>query len=847
VHYPWSHHAANAIYRHTPFHTRRNFNTDRKQRMIDFATMADRGRARAHPGVLVLAAAISVTTGGVVAQEATSKGYSLQLEEVLVTAQKREEDTMSVPITVNSFSAQDMVNTGADNIQDISDFMPGVEIGSGGATQVTITIRGIKSPNISSGGDPSVATFYDNAYMPRAATSIPFTDIARTEVLKGPQGTLFGRNATAGVINIVPNKPDEEFEGFVKSRIGDYGLLNVEGMINQPVTDEIAIRANVFSHQRDGIIDNVGIGDDLREEGFIAARTAILYDFSADTSIQLTADYEKRRENPQYSIGVSKYAYSTDPYNSKAANDVYSREENRDMWGASLQLDHSFNEEMSLFGIVSYRNWDTTNLQDEDGTEDPTRYLDSNNIEDSDIWYSEVRFNFANDKFNVVTGLNYSVEDVYQRTDIGLLTDSYMQFVSVEFTGDQDASLWDLYPDQPDAFWLGLSQAAGGLVNPPMDGIAVLPPSYAGQYFTETMDNTGDFTNWGIFGDVTYNLTETVRVSAGLRYSYDEKTYSWQTFPNPIDWPYAPARVNYNPGQAGIPEANYFDKFEDSNDWSKTTGRLVFDWQFIDSAMTYLSYATGYKSGGYDGQQFSSYLDGPYDPEEMTSIEWGFKGDFFDDRLRVEGSLFYQQLDGQQFSTDTKSCAPGSTQDECNDQDSTAVPTIISRDVDTEGAEIMVQWRALDSLLLTGMTTVRDAEITPQNYFNSDGKPVGGTKESESTNTDYTLRLDWTPEIPLGFLLVHVDYVFEEATDPGDTNDPIYTTGPWYFQDRELLNARIAWSNDAENFEVAVWGKNLQDNEIADNPGGFAASNLGVYKTSIEDPLTYGVDLRYSF
>ena len=172
---------------------------------------------------------------------------------------------------------------------------------------------------------------------------------------------------------------------------------------------------------------------------------------------------------------------------------------------------------------------------------------------------------------------------------------------------------------------------------------------------------------------------------------------------------------------------------------------------------------------------------------------------------------------------------------------------MISQDVDIEGAEIMLQWRALDNLLLSGLTTVRSSVKTPQAYFNSGGQPVGGTKQHDKTNTDYTLRLDWTPEIPVGYLLVHLDYVYEEAGDPNDSNSRIYTTGPWYFQDRELLSARIAWTNDADNFEIAIWGKNLQDNEIADNPGGLAAANLGVYRTSIEDPLTYGIDMRYSF
>ncbi len=810
-------------------------------------------RAFRHVEVILLASLLGVFAGAAAAQETKSKGYNLQLEEVMVTAQRREQDTMTVPITVSAFTSQDMINTGADNIQDISDFMPGVDIGEGGATQVTIAIRGISSPNISSGGDPSVATFYDNAYMPRAATSIPFTDIARTEVLKGPQGTLFGRNATAGVINIVPNQPVQEFEGFLKSRVGNYELLNVEGMVNQPLTDELAMRANIFSHQRDGVIENIGIGDNLREEGFIASRLVFLYDLSPDTSLQLAGDYEDRKESPGYSIGVSKYAVSTDPFNSEAANDVVDREENRDMYGVSLQGNHAFNDELSVFGIVSYRDWKTWNKQDEDGTEDPRRYIDTNNIEESNIWYNEVRFNFVNDKFNVVTGGNYSVEDVYQRTDIGLLADSYMQFISLELLPEvgipasPDNHAWDYFPNEPDSFWLNASQLAGSLVNPPLPGIAVLPPSFAGDYFTETMDNTGDFTNWGIFGDVTYNLTDTVRLSAGLRYSYDDKTYSWQTFSQlgELAWPYEPARVAYDPAQTGAPPADYFNKFEDSKDWSKTTGRLVLDWTFMENAMTYLSYATGYKSGGFDGQVFSAYVAGPFEPEEMASTELGMKGDFFDSRLRIETSLFYQNLDGQQTSAETKNCIPGMTQQECNDYDLTSQPTIVSQDVDTEGVEIMAQWQAIESLLLTGMTTVRDAETTPQAYFNGDGEPVGGSKQTDGTNTDYTLRLDWTPVIPRGYLLVHVDYVFESADDDSDV--AIYTTGPWYFQDREILSARIAWTNDADNFEVAIWGRNLQDNEIADNPGGYVASTLGAYRTSIEDPLTYGVDLRYSF
>ncbi|AQA19408.1 hypothetical protein BST95_15345 [Halioglobus japonicus] len=763
-----------------------------------------------------------------------SRRYSLQLEEVVVTAQKREENFMSVPVTVNAFTAQDMVNTGADDIRDIDTFMPGVEIGSafgsGSSTQAGVTVRGVSSPNISSGGDPSVATFYDGTYMPRAATSIPFTDIARTEVLKGPQGTLFGRNATAGVINIVPNRPHDEFEAFVKTRVGNHNLLRLEGMVNTPVTDEVYLRANVFSHQRDGLTEQKGVGDDVKDEGYIAARAALLWDVSDSTSLQLAVDVEDRDEAPSVIIGVGKYAYeaSDDPFSGETAHDVIGGEETREMYGVSLKLESELTDEWSTFGIVSYRDWDTTNLQEEDGTADPRRYLDTNNIEDSDIFYSELRFHYVTDKLNFITGGNYSKEDVFQRTDIGLLADSYMQFLTIlGGFGGPDDHIWNLLPPSEELY-LALSAA---------EGIAVLPPSFSGEFFTETMDNTGDFVNWGIFADATYQLTDTLSLAAGLRYSYDEKEYTWQTYESQLDWPYAPERVAYNPAESGAPEEVWLDQFKLKDDWSKTTGRLVLDWEFSDYAMLYASAATGYKSGGFDGQSFSAYAAGPFDPEDMTSYEIGLKGDFFADTLRVEAALFYHELDGKQNSKSTKD----------SPDDPTAAPTVVTSDEEAEGIEIVVTWSITDTLRIAGLTTYRETRSIEEAYFNAAGEPAGGEEFTSRTNNDYTLRLDWTPEIPTGFLLLHMNYVFNEDPAKFDPDTAIFVDGPWYFQDRKILNARVAWTNEQENLEIALWGDNLLDEEYASNPGGLAADTLGAAHTSIRDTITYGLDLRYAF
>ena len=141
------------------------------------------------------------------------------LEEVIVTAQKRQQQAIDVPIAIGTFSSRDIINTGALTLQDIDAYIVGFDAGGETFTQQGYRIRGISSPNISTGGDPSVATFYDGVYLPRAATTVAFSDMERVEVLRGPQGTLFGRNAAAGVVSLVPNAPTtEKLEGSARLR-----------------------------------------------------------------------------------------------------------------------------------------------------------------------------------------------------------------------------------------------------------------------------------------------------------------------------------------------------------------------------------------------------------------------------------------------------------------------------------------------------------------------------------------------------------------------------------------------------------------------------------------------------
>lgn len=786
----------------------------------------------------------------------------VMLEEVIVTAQKREQDAMTVPITVDTFSAQDMETVGALDIKDVANYIPGFETGDG-ITQVGLTIRGVSSSNISSGGDPSVSTFYDDVYLPQAASTVAFADMARIEVLKGPQGTLFGRNAAAGVVNMVPNQPSADFEGFATVKAGNYDLMRFEGMINAPLTDDLFLRANIFTNQRDGYVDNVGTGPDVGDQDNQAARIALLWNMTEATNLQVSYDYDKVDNAPRGSIAVGRYAYNNDPLSGKVDNDVINGEETRDMYAVTAKLNHEFNDTMSMKLITSYRDWDTTNREDEDGSGEITAYIDVNTSYDSDIFYNELQFHFVNDRVDWITGASYSQESVKQELTMTLFADSVARFVTRgglnaaindEYSAEIAAGLvpeadydyyWDpaefadalsTYPGIPVTeqdvidtgdFWY---EAASSLFGNNL----IMGPSLGGNQWQERIDNEGDLYNWGIYSDVDITITDSFNLIVGLRYSRDKKDYSWFTPTNTFD-ALRPGVPNLIFGAAPGEVVN--QKVEATEEWGQTTGRVVANYQFTDEAMTFLSVSTGYKAGGFDSLSQLSATD-PFDPEDVLNYEWGIKGTFMDNRLRTQLSVYRMEVDDRQRSVDTMPPGQGA-----------AFPQIINGDQTMEGVELTLDWIALDSLKLGAVTTFRDEESEWELYYDSFGDEQT-EKESNSANLEYTLTLDWTPDIPVGEMLFHIDYVFQEQNLDDDPNyRPEYDSIENFNDDIELVNARLAWFSEDGQYEVAVWGLNLLDNQYTGLPGGLASSpdTLGATFVTVTPPLTYGADFKYSF
>ncbi|MCV6626141.1 MAG: TonB-dependent receptor [Cellvibrionaceae bacterium] len=814
------------------------------------------------------------------------------LEEVVVTAQKREQDVMDVPIAIDNYSAKDIENTGALLLEDIADFIPGFEAG-GALTQNTLTIRGISSANISSGGDASVATFYDGVYLPRSATTVAFSDMQRIEVLKGPQGTLAGRNAAAGAVFIVPNRPElGEQEGFIKLKAGNYDFQRWEGMINQPLGENVALRANLMLNKRDGYIDNtVAGGADIESVDMTTGRLALLWDISDATRLQLSADFDDSDNGPAAAVGYSDYAYDRNPTKGRTANDVINGNETRDMYSVGYRLEHDLNEDWSIAWWGNYRDIDTTNRQDEDGTALVDRYLDTDNIETSEIFYTELQWNFANDRIKYVGGITYSSEDKTQVTQINTNADT-LATLSTQIANGLLAgagagfaidSIWD--PVGWAMFTGALDQLAGGALGTPLDqstasyngvlgflyaspfaaqiapyspilAAGFLAPSYAGQMFSEEVRNGGEFVNWGIYSDVDISISDEFNLIFGLRYSQDKKDFSWlnptASLAAAVNAERAFLAANGLPLAALIPQATNIlsplsqqgvglvaDRSVSASDsWSKTTGRAVAQYRFDDDIMVFASYSTGYTSGGFDSFVVNT-AQTPLAPEEVSNIELGIKADWLDKRLRTRLNLFDMEFEGRQrsvFSADPN--IPGFS-----------APIIISGDEAIKGWELVLQWLPTDNLQLGMVTTSREANSRYPSYIDANGNPTVGEQASSDSLDEYTFMLDWATDLAGGQLNVHMDYVYKEQQYDANDADylPEYEVIKNFGDDRKTLNARIAWRSADDHYGVALWGQNLTGERYTSIPGGLAASQLAAPTVSLTEPRIYGIDLEYRF
>jgi iron complex outermembrane recepter protein len=784
---------------------------------------------RVQKSILAAAVASTLALGALPAMAEAN----LVLEEIIVTAQKRAQSVQDVPIAISALSDDFIKNVGAQDAGDLGLYTPGLETRVTQVTQPTYNIRGIETNDFGIGADPAVAVYVDGVYSGRSGASMTaFQDIERVEVLKGPQGTLFGKNAAAGAIHLITQKPGDEFEASVGITAGNYNKRKVDALLNLPLSDSLFLRLNAMTNKRDGYRKNTFTGDDVADENNSGVRAALLWDVSADTEIIIRAEHVDVDQDGQVKYGLLA---GSDLYGDVSLNSALA--ESLTLRGGSFTVNSDLGS-VQFTSITAGKHFESSNGYDEDGISDAFLSLSSKNAEDNNFFSQEFRLVSDSDSaLRWTLGAMYSREHGKQETHSELTTGLVDRFLLRDPAVAQGIELWNQYigpiynitynaQTAPAGFgWdIVLDPTGANMFN--WGTAAAAGRSVLGLPYPEVALGELKSYSTAVYGDMTYSATEQLDVTVGIRYTSDKKDYSLQ--------------VPANAFGLGIAFPLVEDKLSRSDDWENVSYRAVLDYTISTDAMIYLSYATGYKAGGFN----STTVTTPFDMEEVDNLELGLKSTWLEGRVRVNASVFSYEYNGLQEVSQV-------------DTDSGLVTfQIRSIDSEADGGELTLSWLATDNLILSANYSVIDSEITRYPLFANEtaeqdrtGHPQTSVAEnSYALSAQYSILMAAKSEV---ILRMDYSYVGERETIP--INAPTAATQALLDQyEDEIadgysnLAARITYIHAGGHWRASLYGQNLTDEEYLYSLGGFSAS-IDAPSSARNTPRLYGLEVNYSF
>ncbi len=517
--------------------------------------------------------------------------------EIIVTAQKRAERLQDVPIAVSAFDEAKLTETGFDEISDLAQLVPGMQFGNFGPVAF-VALRGISYENTTAAGDPGVALHLDGVYIGRpVATLFSAFDTERTEVLRGPQGTLYGRNATGGSVNVITKKPTDEFEGSFEQTVGNYNWFRERAMINVPLSDTVRARITGFKDDRQGFTRNTFPGG-TRANGIDnwGLRGHLDIDLADNFNILLSANYvnvggtgsQPEVREPFPAAGTSIPGFGAGAFGNNV-NDLRPFIESKnvrelvdnDLLLLSGTMTWDF-ESFSIKSVTAYGESSFFSRQDSDSS--PVNIVELNLVEDASQFSQELQVvSTDGGKFDWIFGLYYFNEDAFR---------------SSRFLGPQFDATVAMFPN------LKFGVDLGGTVS---------TESYAA------------------FGQFTWRLTDTLSLTAGGRVTHDSR--------NGInDITLRAVNPNFPPIIVMLPS---------SIKSTEPTGRVTLDWKAADDVLIYAMAARGYKSGGINQQSASP--NRTFEPEFVDSYEAGIKSQLFGRTLQLNVAGFYNEYNDLQF------------------------------------------------------------------------------------------------------------------------------------------------------------------------------------------------------
>ncbi|MVZ96744.1 TonB-dependent receptor [Sphingorhabdus sp. IMCC26285] len=770
--------------------------------------------------------------------------------EIVVTAQKREQNLQDVPIPIQVVSDEFINDLAADNISDISRFIPGLEVSAGSPTQPSYKIRGVQTSDFGVGTDPAVGVYVDGIYSARSGAAVlSFGDIERIEVLKGPQGTLFGRNSAAGAVSIITKKPVDRFEGKLQARLGNYAKKRIEGLLNVPIGDNLALRVNGLYNKRNGLFRDAATGERLNRENNWAARAALRWEISSDTDATLTWTHDNLDQDARPAIGIvsippapgqppvpSVPADYLNPFKVPIFNDVIDNHETRNLDETSLTINHDFGD-IAFSSISSWRKFRTENREDEDGTNRVDLYFDTNNRERNESWYQELRLAGETGAFNWIVGTSYFNEKAQQVSD------------TFTFTDTVNTTLGNVGLGTP------FTDLENGLLIP-----LGVPATLLGHGWREAMFNEGKFKAFAAYADVIWAVSDRLKLTVGGRYTKDKKRFQWLNGPREaptLDATLQSLAAQGILGLAGVTPADFqFDLVFDQSplagigcdnggtvtegapcvlkrSYSNFSPRVVVDYKVADDILLYASFTKGYKAGGFNSVQIAS----EFKNEDVTNFEFGVKSQFREAHLILNLSGFryvYKNKQSIRLGLPAGSSIPQYLVETSDDQ--------------AWGADFELNWNPVKPLRLFANTQYIDSTFKKRvlaNNLDLSGQPTGEPKLSTAFGARYEHIFEGGSR--LAFQAAHSYRGRTRQNDDSIAQGALSATTAFKtgsIQNRTDL--RLSWTSKDERFEFGLYGNNVFNNRYV-SVNNLTKDTLGTPFVSISEPVFWGGDVTVKF
>jgi iron complex outermembrane receptor protein len=666
-----------------------------------------------------------------------------------VTATKRPERLQDIPISVNAFTGEQIEAAGVKDIRDIAGQTPGLQIKSRGETEGSVFIRGIGSVAPGIGADPAVGIYIDGLYASRGTNATAaFFDVERVEVVKGPQGTLFGRNASSGAISIITRKPEiGENYGRALVGFGDEGQQKYEFIYNAGLSDSTALRIGVKHDRRDGLYTNSVNGQDLNGREHTNARLSFLYDAGGMWDSHFSAEYADMSNTAAFVGPADSFAESV------ALNDApddQTLESLRVNWTNNWSL----SDALSLTSITGYYTHDV-NVTPVDADLVDLFVADFNEPQTNDYFSQEFRLNGSSDSIDWFVGASYAKEELGFTNAL-----RYDEPIVAFLFGLNDLDL-------------GNGDVCDGGID--FDGTGDVAVPLCATPAIETPSGDGETESVAVYGDLTWHLNDQIDVVAGVRYTRDDKTLTYNNPPTD--------------GLLGGLDAQIFGPLTpgpvtSSVDFTSTDPRVALNWMPNDDIMLYVSGAKGYKSGGLN-RQFDPVAQDilPFDKEENTAYELGIKSSLFGGRGQLNAAIFSNEYENFQLERLVN-----------------LVPQVENiGNIDVVGAEADFRFLIGDAFELFGSLSVLDTEVKEsiEPALVGNNAPMAA-ETSGSLGGKYTVPMG-TGDLDLSAVWTYSDRFFFDIENTFE--QPSYST----------IDARAAWAND--RWGVALIGENLADEE----------------------------------